>query len=242
MTHIASQTKKVAACSQQEIETFYRLLCQEFLGISWDDFMRDFREKDAVMILRKEHDQGEIVGWSSLMVLTLALPGIQNGEVKGIFSGDTVVLPEYRSGIGLGVELGGYFMQVYRRFPQHLVYYILISKGWRTYKIMPFFFHEYSPRYDKPTSALDQAVIDAFGKKKYPHHYSPATGVVTFSPQRLRPGSIDAIPQKLDAHTQFFLEKNPGFLEGHELVCVARISPDNFTNALKRLLSPEVLG
>ncbi len=241
MTHIASQTKKVAACSQQEIETFYRLLCQEFLGVSWDDFMRDFREKEAVMILRKEHAEGEIVGWSSLMVLSLILPGKPDIEVRGIYSGDTAVLPEYRSSIGLGVELGRYFMQVYHQFPQHLVCYILISKGWRTYKIMPFFFHEYAPRYDKPTSAQDQAVIDAFGKKKYLHHYSLATGVVTFSPQRLRPGSIDAIPQKHDVHTQFFLEKNPGYLDGHELVCVARISPDNFTNALKRLLSPEIL-
>src|SRR5207237_757110 len=102
MTHIVSQTKKVAACSKYEKEAFYQLLCQEFLGVTWNDFMRDFQEKDAVMILREEHNEGEIIGWSTLMVLTLALSG---QEVKGIFSGDTVVLPEYRSGTGLGVEL-----------------------------------------------------------------------------------------------------------------------------------------
>jgi hypothetical protein len=236
MTHIASQTKKVAVCSEYEKEMFYQLLCQEFLGVTWDDFMRDFQEKDAVMILRKEHSEGEIVGWSTLMVLTLSLPG---QEVKGIFSGDTVVLPEYRSGIGLGVELSRYFMHVRKQFPQHTVYYILISKGWRTYKILPFFFKEFSPRYDQPTSACDKAVMDTFGKMKYPRHYDPATGVVTFSPQRLRPGSIDALPMKLDVHTEFFLRANPGYLDGHELVCVARVSPENFTNGLKRLLSSE---
>ena len=234
MTRIMSQTKKVAACSEREKETFYQLLCQGFLGVSWSDFMRDFQEKDAVMILRKEHSEGEIVGWSTLMVLTLSLPG---QEVKGIFSGDTAVLPEYRTSTGFGVELGRYFMHVREQFPQHRVYYILISKGWRTYKILPFFFKEFSPRYDKPTSAGDKAVMDAFGKKKYPRHYNPVTGVITFSPQRLIPGSIDAIPVKLDAHTQFFLHSNPGYLDGNELVCVARVSPDNFTNALKRLLS-----
>src|SRR5258707_10290956 len=100
MTHIVSQTKKVAACSEHEKETFYQLLCQGFLGISWHDFWRDFQEKDAVMILRKEHSEGEIVGWSTLMVLTLSLP---TTEVKGVFSGDTIVLPEYRSSIGLGL-------------------------------------------------------------------------------------------------------------------------------------------
>ncbi len=236
MTHVVSQTKKVAACSEREKETFYQLLCQGFIGVSWDDFMRDFREKDAVMILRKEHSEGEIVGWSTLMVLTLSLPG---KEVKGVFSGDTAVLPEYRNSTGLGVELSRYFMQAYRQFPLHHVYYILISKGWRTYKIMPFFFKEFSPRYDKPTSADDKAVMDAFGQKKYPHHYRPTTGVVTFSPQRVRPGSVDAMPAKMDAHTQFFLRSNPGYLEGHELVCVARIAPDNFTNGLLRVLSSE---
>lgn len=239
MTHIASQTKKVAACSEQEKETFYHLLCQCFLGVSWQDFLRDFQEKDAVMILRKEHNEGEIVGWSTLMVLTLSVSYPQEAQVKGVFSGDTVVLPEYRSSIGLGVELSRYFMQVREQFPEHRVYYILISKGWRTYKIIPFFFKEFAPRHDRPCSPSDKAVMDAFGKAKYPHHYNSTTGVVTFSPQKLRPGSIDALPAKRDAHTQFFLHRNPGYLDGNELVCVARVAPDNFTPALQRLLLPQ---
>src|SRR5438445_13312928 len=107
MTRIVSQTKKVAACSEQEKEAFYQLLCQGFLGVSWHDFMRDFQEKDAVMLLRKEHSEGEIVGWSTLMVLTLAL---LDEEVKAVFSGDTIVLPEYRSSTGFGVELVRYFL------------------------------------------------------------------------------------------------------------------------------------
>jgi len=236
MTHIVSQTKEVSACSKHEKEVFYQLICQEFLGVSWSDFMRDFQEKDAVMILRKEHSAGEIVGWSTLMVLTLSLPG---EEVKAIFSGDTVVLPEYRSSTGMGVELVRYFMHAYEQFPRQTVYYILISKGWRTYKIMPFFFREFFPRYDQPTPAYDQAVMDTFGKKKYPHHYNPATGVITFSPQRVRSESIDAIPVKVDAHTRFFLRSNPGYLDGNELVCVARVSPANFTHIARRLLGSE---
>src|SRR5215469_5827667 len=147
MPHIFGQTKSISLCSDQEKETFYRLLCQDFLGVSQRDFIRDFEEKEAVMILRKEHAEGEIVGWSTLMVLTLDLP---NEEVKGVFSGDTVVLPEYRSSTGLGVELVKYFMHVREQFPRNKVYYILISKGWRSYKIMVFFFKEFAPCYDKP--------------------------------------------------------------------------------------------
>lgn len=236
MPHIFSETKSVSACSEEEKETFYRLLCQGFLGASWHDFTRDFEEKEAVMILRKEHGEGEIVGWSTLMTLTLALPG---EEVKGVFSGDTAVLPEYRSGTGLGVELVRYFLHSYEQFPRHKVYYILISKGWRTYKILPFFFQDFAPRFDRPTTSYDQMLMDAFGKKKYPRHYHPETGVITFSPQRVRPESVDAAPAHPDAHSAFFLRRNPGYLDGHELVCVARIAPDNFTSGARRLASLE---
>jgi hypothetical protein len=236
MPHIFSQTKITSLCSYEEKETFYRLLCQGFLGVTRQDFIRDFEEKEAVMILRKEHADGEIVGWSTLMLFTLSLP---DEEVKGVFSGDTVVLPEYRSGTGLGVELLRYFLRAYEQFPTHKVYYILTTKGWRTYKIMPFFFKQFVPRYDQPTLPYDQTLMDAFGGKKYPGHYHPQTGIITYSPQRVRPEGIDAAPRHPDAHTAFFLRRNPGYLDGHELVCAARIAPENFTSTARRLLHYE---
>ena len=177
MTHIVSQTKKVIACSEQEKEVFYQLLCQCFLGVTWHDFMRDFQEKDAVMILRKEHSEGEIVGWSTLMVLTLTL---LDTEVKAIFSGDTAVLPAYRSSTGLGVELSRYFLQMREQFPQHTVYYILISKGWRTYKIMPFFFKEFSPRYDKLRLSLRQSRYGCLWQEEVSASLQPSYGRCDF--------------------------------------------------------------
>jgi hypothetical protein len=239
MPHIYSETRKIAACSESEKEIFYRLLCRGFLGVTRQDFIRDFEEKDAVIVLRKEDSEGEVVGWSTLIVLTLELPAgaKEVQEVKAVFSGDTVVLPEYRSGVGLGVELVGYFLQTYDRFPWHSVYYVLTSKGWRTYKIMPFFFNEFAPHYDRPTTADEQLVMDAFGRKKYPRNYDAKRGVITFSPQRVRPDGVDAAPAHPDRHAAFFLSRNPSYLEGHELVCVARIAPANFTGVVRRLVN-----
>lgn len=234
MTQIINQTKKVVFCSGSEIEACYQLLCRGFLGISWDGFIRDFQEKEAVILLRRDHSEGEIVGFSTLMVLTLTLP---NETIKGVFSGDTFVLPEYRSSIGLGVGLGQYFVETYEQFPKQKVYYILMSKGWRTYKILPFFFKEFAPHYEKPISAYEKALIDAFGKTKYPHHYQPETGLILFgqSAARLRLDSIDTMPVKMDEHTRFFLQRNPGYLRGDELVCVARVGPENATSIFQRL-------
>jgi len=236
MARIFSETKAISACSAQETDDFYCLLSEDFLGVTRQDFERDFREKEAVMILRKEDEAGEIVGWSTLKMLTLALP---DEEIMGVFSGDTVVLPQYRTSFGMGKELVRYFLHACERFPDHRVYYLLTSKGWRTYKIMPFYFKDFAPHPDKPTAPFDQMVIDTFGRTKYPEHYDPATGLVTFSSQRVRPDGVDIVPEHTDRYTEYFLERNPQYLDGDELVCIGQIATANFTGAARRLAGLE---
>lgn len=239
MVRIYSQTKAISACSAQEKDDFFRLLGHDFLGVTREDFERDFGEKEAVMILRTEDEHGEIVGWSTLKILPLALPAPFNEVVMGVFSGDTVVLPQYRTSFGIGKELVNYFLDAYARFPDHKVYYTLTSKGWRTYKIMPFYFKDYAPRPDQPTTPFDQMVIDTFGRTKYPDNFDLATGLVSFGSQRVRPGGVDAAPEHPDRYAQYFLERNPDYLAGHELVCIGRITLDNFTGAARRLAGLE---
>ena len=236
MPKIVSQTKQIAELTPSERATMFGLLSLEFLGTRREDFIHDLEEKDAVALLRKESRDGEIVGFSTLMLLELPIDG---RKVRAVFSGDTTVLPEFRSSGGIGVEVGRYFMKALERFPDHEIYYVLISKGWRTYKVLPFFFKNFAPKHDTPTSVHDKAVMDAFGKVKYPEDYDPDQGLIMFSKetQRLIPGSIDAVPpQDPDLHTQFFLKKNPTYLSGTELVCVGSVQVANFAPPLVRLL------
>ncbi len=236
MSKIFSQTKQVVELTPSERATMFGLLSIEFLGVSRQDFIRDLEEKDAVMLLRKETHDGEIVGFSTLMILDLPIVG---RKVKAVFSGDTTVLEEYRSSTGFGIEIGRYFMKTLGMFSEYEIYYILISKGWRTYKILPFFFKQFAPKYDTTTELCDKVVMDAFGLKKYFKDYDPEKGLIMFSKetQRLIPGSIDAVPPTApDAHIQFFLEKNRTYLSGTELVCVAPVNQRNFAPAMLRLL------
>lgn len=236
MSKIFSQTKQIAELTLSERATMFGLLSLEFLGVSRQDFIRDLEEKEVVMLLRKEARDGEIVGFSTLMTFDLPIDG---RKVKAIFSGDTTVLEEYRSSTGFGIEIGSYFVKVLGVFPEHEIYYVLISKGWRTYKILPFFFKNYAPKHDTPTSIQDKAVTDAFGSVKYPGDYDPKQGLIMFSKetQRLIPGSIDAVPpHDPDVHTRFYLQKNPTYLSGTELVCVALVNEGNFAPPMIRLL------
>jgi len=240
MPKIVSQTKQIAELTPSERATMFGLLSLEFLGTRREDFIHDLEEKDSVALLRKDSRDGEIVGFSTLMLLELPIDG---RKVRAVFSGDTTVLPEFRSSGGIGVEVGRCFMKALETFPDHEIYYVLISKGWRTYKVLPFFFKSFAPKHDTPTSIHDKAVMDAFGKVKYPKDYDPDQGLIMFSKetQRLIPGSIDAVPpQDPDLHTQFFLKKNPTYLSGTELVCVGSVQVANFAPPLVRLLKTPI--
>jgi hypothetical protein len=102
---------------------------------------------------------------------------------------------------------------------------------------MPFFFREFWPRHDAHTPPFERALIDAFGESRHPDRY--ALGVIRCDggpAPRVRPDSADAVPEKGDPHTEFFLRVNGRYLEGDELLCAARIHPANYTARLSRLL------
>ena len=232
---IFSQTKAVRALAMSDIEEMYGLMTREFLGMRRERFMRDLSEKDAVMLLH-DSERGSIVGFSTLMTFGVDIP---ERNVKIVFSGDTAVHESYRASSGFGHEIGKYFLRSIERFPEHEIYYVLISKGWRTYRIMPFTFVHFAPAPGMPVATADQAVLDAFGRAKYPHSYCAKSGTIPGGEdaQRLIPGSIDAEPPaRPDAMVDFFLRKNPAYLSGTELVCVAPVRESNFATGMARLM------
>lgn len=237
MPKITSQTKTIQECTFSEMRQCYGLLLREFDGVIWKDFTRDFKEKDHVMMLINE--QGLIVGFSTLMIIDLNVSG---RTTKAIFSGDTAVLNEYRDSFGFATELAKYFTRSIEMYPENDVYYVLITKGWRTYRVLPFYFKEFAPSYRQPTSKEQSAVIDVFGYKKYPKNYDSRSGLLVFGGevQRLKAESTDALPPaKNSPDADFFFSRNPDYLSGNELICVAKVALENFTGAMQRLRGPD---
>ena len=232
MIEIVGETLPTAACRSAERRACFDLLDRLFLGVTWAEFVRDFEEKDAVMLLR-DGATGTIGGFSTVTELELE---VADELVPIVYSGDTAVLPEYRTSFALGQELARQFLAAYERHPGRPVSYVLISKGWRTYKILPFFFREFFPCHDAATPPAARALMDAFGAARFPAQYDD--GVIRFAEDapRLRPDGVDAFPDRDDVHTAFFRRANGGYLDGDELVCTARIDPANFTRQLTRLL------
>ncbi len=232
MSKITTQIRPISECSLKEQKECYHLLLAEFAGIRWDEFIRDFNEKEHVILLIGPEEK--IVGFSTIMIIDLQ---VEEKIVKAIFSGDTTVHRAHRDSVGFAVEFAKFFVKTIEMFPAQEIYYVLISKGWRTYRILPFYFKHFVPHHGTSITSYEQSVMDAFGYKKYPHNYNASTGLLMFDGdvQRLKPESIDALPMsRNDFHGQFFISKNPEYLRGNELVCIAQVAYDNFTNAITR--------
>lgn len=228
-------TKSIPAVTASERKQMFSLMLDYYDGMTEEKFNCDLDEKEAVMTMLDSRS-GAIVGFSTFKIFDLGEHGV---GVKGFFSGDTVVREEYRRTATMGVEIGKNFLTAVQRFPLERMYWILISKGCRTYRILPIFFREWYPRYDRETPEEIRNVMDMFGAYKYPDQYDGSLGLIIASSEAevLRVGVAEAHEGRLkDPHIQYFVQRNPDHIRGNELVCVAEITVKNFAPAFVRML------
>lgn len=214
---------RVATLSQEVLEEMRCLFDQVYQGDG--SFASDLAEKDWVLLLR---DEQQLVGFSTLLRRSMVFEG---NPLVIFFSGDTVTQKSHRNRFDLPQLWARSVFQLVER-EQDPCYWFLISSGFRTYRFLPIFYREFFPRYDRPTPPPLQRLMDHLGRNYFPEEYDPQRGIV-----RLSTPCREPLPaRRLDAHAQFFLERNPGWEQGHELVCLTRLSPENQSPALQRLL------
>ena len=218
-------------------ERMFQLLNDSYLGVKREAFERDLAAKEHVILLRSS--EGEIVGFSTQVRLRLTLP---DRTVVAVFSGDTIVTEQHRGSFETARQICRYFRRAMSDHPKEEVYWLLICKGWRAYRVLRLFFRDYSPRADASDPSAFRDVADGFGNTKYPGLYQSSSRLIVFpgDTQRIRPGSSEAIDhRRSDPGLLFFEKVNPGHERGNELVCVAPIREDNFTAAARRLAGYE---
>jgi hypothetical protein len=201
-------------------------------------FDADLEEKEWVIQVLDERTN-RLLGFSTQMLLRLDVDG---RPVRALFSGDTIIDRDARGQRSL-FQVSGWFVRfLMSAYPDDELYWFLISKGYKTYRFLPLFFHEFYPRYDAPTPPRPAAVIDALAGYKFPAGYDRAAGIVRAGPLgcRLRPGVADITPDRFtDPHIQFFAERNPRHAFGDELCCIAPLTLANFTAAAYRAMGNE---
>ena len=234
------QGKMVAVdqLNDRDRANLYRLMDAFYDDVTQEVFHRDLEEKNHCILLLDK--AGTIQGFSTQRILQVEVAGQQ---VTGVFSGDTIIHPEHWGSLELFKVFAHHFIADQKG--QEPLYWFLISKGYRTYKMLPLFFNEFYPDYRRKTPDFEQAVIHAFGLSRYPENYDPGDGVIHYQSvkDKLKPGVADVTErQRRDPDVAYFLEANPGYVRGNDLVCLARLAEENLNRTARRLLLGKGLG
>jgi hypothetical protein len=240
-TQLKGMLVPLPAVTPAQREAMFRLLEHYYENVTRAGFLADLAEKQWAIVLLDPRT-GELCGFSTQMLMRVAVGGV---SVRALFSGDTIVAREHWGDIALARTWGRMALSLIDRHAPEELYWFLVSKGYKTYRFLPLFFHEFFPRYDVPTPDWACRFIDGLGRHKYAQTYDAATGVILAGSQkdRLRPGVADPAAHRLrDPHVRYFVERNPGYGRGEELCCLAPLSRSNFTPAAYRVIGREPAG
>jgi hypothetical protein len=248
---LTGQVVPVTDLAGAEVAELHALHARLYAAADEARFRTDLAEKDWVVVLRD--GGGAIRGYSTLRVLDVARPspggwgggaggvarGFDGQPLRAVFSGDTGIDPAYWGGQALVRTWASFMGELWARDPARRLFWFLIVKGFRTYLYLPYFFHTFYPRHDRPTPPFETALIGELAGSRYPEAFNPATGLVEFAESHghLAADLAEVPPHRADdPHVRFFLARNPGYARGHELVCVAEISPTNMKGLARRRL------
>lgn len=227
-----------ASITQQQRAAMFRLMDQHYENMTWDGFVADLAEKHWVIMLRDPQTEA-LCGFSTQMLIDVEVEG---RPIRALFSGDTIVAREHWGDTALSHIWGRLALTLIDTLGTGELYWFLISKGYKTYRFLPLFFHEFFPRVEQATPQWARRAINALAGYKYADAYDPLTGVVRASADkdRLRPGVAELTDERMrDPHIRFFAERNPGHAHGDELCCLAPLTRSNFTRAAYRVIGAE---
>ncbi|MES2887520.1 MAG: hypothetical protein V4739_05850 [Pseudomonadota bacterium] len=187
-------------------------------------FAADLARKSHVIELR---EGGLLQGFSTIEVFDVEADA---GAARGVFSGDTIVHHDHWGTNVLAQAFCAFAGTLKRQRPAQPLYWLLISKGQRTYRYLSLFARDYFPHPERTTPAPVQTLMGAVARERFGAFYDPAAGVLRMRGQgtRLRPQwAAIRPPLQNKPEVAYFLQRNPGHLEGDELVCWCELSEAN---------------
>lgn len=232
---LRGQLLPIAELSLPQRQAMLDLMTRYYANVSPEKFHADLAEKHWVILLWDRRN-GQLCGFSTQGLYPAEVAGQQ---VLTLFSGDTIVRPEHWGDVALAHIWGRLAISLIDRHPQTRLYWFLIAKGFRTYRFLPVFFHEFYPRYDLPTPPSAAELLNVLGRGRFASVYDATTGLLRANAAKdyLKPGVSDLTAERLaDPHVRYFAQRNPGHARGDELCCLAPLTRENFTRAAWRVI------
>ncbi|OVE75568.1 hypothetical protein BVX97_04060 [bacterium E08(2017)] len=227
------EIRKPSDISCQDKLKMYQLMGQYYHGVNRTQFDKDLLDKQNVITL---HHNRDICGFSTQAIWNLTYDDI---EFKVVFSGDTIVDRSKRATTGLPFAFARFLFSEYDQNRNKPLYWLLTSKGYKTYHAMTTFFYRYFPSRNGNESEEEMRVLQKIMAQKFNGNLDKTNWVLKAKAdsQRLRICHDEFSPcSKRTPGLEFFEKMNPGHQNGDELVCFARFCETNIKRQLWRRL------
>jgi hypothetical protein len=225
----------VSALDEAARVAMARLYLESYDGTSQALFLSDLAKKDEALLV---YSGRQLVGFTTLMVFEREW---RSERIRIVYSGDTVVDRAHWGQQALAFDWIARVGELKREQPDVPMYWLLLVKGHRTYRYLPLFGKSFHPHWSDDRGDL-KPLADALATEMFPDDYNPATGVVEFRDSRGHLKSDIAFPSPAELERQeviFFLQRNPGFQRGHELVCICEVEVHNMKPLTLKLFQKE---
>ncbi len=225
--------REVSALSDREIARMFAIMATHYDNVVAEKFFDDLAEKDGVLVLCD--DNNTIQGFTTFRLMTHTSG---KSTIRAIYSGDTIINKSCWGQMELFRGFGGLFKTLLTE-KQEPLFWFLLTKGIRTYLLLPLFFKQFYPTVRAETPLPDQELMTQLATGKFGEFYHRETGIVRVLPRADRLNEdLAHIPRhkRRNPHVRFFVDANPGYTEGDELVCLTRISASNLTRVAKQFV------
>lgn len=221
-------------------EEMYRRFTEQYAEVSLDMFLRDLSAKRFVLVVREP--AGLLAGFTTLAVEEAEAAG---ERLRYVFSGDTFLDQRYWGDTTLLRQWFRLLGRIRAEDPSTPLYWFLITKGHRTFRILTSFFTDYVPRRGRRRDEKLEEVRRVLGRRRFGDYFDARTGLIDFGPSRgqLQEELADADRYAaINGNADFFLACNPDYARGVELACIGRLETDNLRKYAARMFGEGLAG
>ena len=160
---------------RKDIRQMYDIFCRYYGHTDMDTFISDMSKKSGGIMIGRQG--GDRVGGVS----TVGSMDMEIGRMKGrgIFSGDTIVEREYWGNRALQIAFFRYVLKEKLKRPMTPLFWLLISKGYKTYLLLANNFHYYYPHPENSYPQLEP-IVRHYCEEMFPGCYDAERGVLDF--------------------------------------------------------------
>ncbi len=187
-----------------------------YAEVTEQQFLADLAAKRHALILRAP----TIMGFSTATWEDHTHAG---RSYRVLYSGDTVLHPEVWGSRHLQKAFGRYMLRVRLSRPWRPAYWLLVSKGYKTYLLLTRNFKDHWPRHDAPTPVWVAGAMAQAARHWFPDSELKSGVLHHRQPQGRLRENVAPPPDPPGDEVAFFLAANPHFSRGDELVCFGRM-------------------